>query len=445
MAFLHSPQPNLGISAEPASPARTKFFLNDGSLRNLRVWMAIILGIGLAVRMTLILVNSHSAQYGGEPYNIALSLANHGTYADVFGSGSGPTAHISPALPIILALIIRVAGTGPAGHLVNSTLAAIVAAAAFALLPALAVKCRLGMLPGVTAGLVGAALPINYWAQTAGYWDAPYAMLGLTGLCVLFSGYWIEQFFPLRAGIFLGVLSGVVCLVNPTILQVLVGWCIVGMIRFKKNRIAFLRVMATVAVIIVIILSPWAFRNFKTFGGAIWTRSNFGLELQLSNRDGATANLERNVRSPDFPHPLTQRKERQKVRQMGELAYHQAKKKEALLWIRDHPARFAQLVVFRIFFFWFPPMLRWWQSIAEALMTILAIAGLLSLFNKNHPSAWMFLAILTFYPAVYLVIQVSPRYRLPIEPILLLLGCFFCLDLWNTLGRNRLKVPSEQL
>jgi hypothetical protein len=25
MAFLHSPQPNLGISAEPASPARTKF------------------------------------------------------------------------------------------------------------------------------------------------------------------------------------------------------------------------------------------------------------------------------------------------------------------------------------------------------------------------------------------------------------------------------------
>ena len=79
MAFLHSPQPNLGISAEPTSPARTKFFLNDGSLRNLRVWMATILGIGLAVRMTLILVNSHSAQYGGEPYNIALSLANHGT------------------------------------------------------------------------------------------------------------------------------------------------------------------------------------------------------------------------------------------------------------------------------------------------------------------------------------------------------------------------------
>jgi hypothetical protein len=141
----------------------------NGSLSNVRVWMAIIFGIGLAVRMSLILVTRQSASYGGELFNIALSLANHGTYADAFGSGSGPTAHGSPALPIILAFIIRVAGAGPAGHLVNSTLAAIVAATAFALLPALAVKCRLGMSPGVTAGLVGAALPINYWAQTAGY------------------------------------------------------------------------------------------------------------------------------------------------------------------------------------------------------------------------------------------------------------------------------------
>jgi len=62
---------------------------------------------------------------------------------------------------------------------------------------------------------------------------------------------------------------------------------------------------------------------------------------------------------------------------MGELAYQQAKKKEALLWIRNHPARFTQLAILRMFMFWFPSMLRWWQSIAEAFITVLAIAGLL--------------------------------------------------------------------
>lgn len=408
----------------------------NASLPHMRTWTAIIFGIGLAVRMGLILLTSHGSIYGGEPSNIARSLVKNGTYADAYGPNVGPTAHTSPVLPIILAIVIRLAGDGPGGHLIASTLAAIVASMAFALLPALAAKCQLGMLPGLIAGFIGAAAPINYWAQTSGIFDAPYMMLGLIGLCVVFSGYWIGQFFPVRGGISLGILSGVLCLINPTVLQVLVGWSIFGLLRFKKNRIVFSRFMATAALLIVILLSPWAYRNFKTFGQVIWTRSNFGLELQLSNNDLTTADLERNVRSEDFPHPYTQLREREKVRQAGEVAYQQSKKNQALAWIYAHPARFTQLAALRMFFFWFPPMQRWWQSTAEAVMTILAIAGLLSLLLKNHPSSWMFLAVLVSYPAVYLLIQVSPRYRLPIEPILLLLGCYFCLNFWAGLAKN---------
>lgn len=405
--------------------------------RNVSFWMSVIFSIGFVVRVALILLTFRRGPGHLEPFMIALSLANHGTYADAYGPGVGPTAHTMPFLPIVLAIIIRVAGAGSVGRLIASILAAIVGAAAFALLPELTTKCQLGKLPGVTAGLIGAIAPVNYWAQTVGVFEAPYMMLGLIALCIVLSGYWIREFFPTRGALSLGVLSGVVCLVNPTILQVLVGWTVFGVLRFKGNRIAFSKFMATVAVLIVILLSPWAFRNFKTFGQAVWTRSNFGLELQVSNNDHTTADLERNVRSPDFVHPYTQPKEREKVRQMGELSYQQAKKKEALMWIYNHPAEFMRLVLLRIFFFWFPPMERWWQSFAEALMTVLAIAGLIHMFKKNHPSSWMFLAILVFYPAVYTVVQVSPRYRCPIEPILLLLGCFFCIDLRNVFRGDR--------
>jgi hypothetical protein len=399
--------------------------------------MAIIFGIGLAVRVGLIfIVPSHGLNAAAEPLNIALSLAKNGSYADAYGPGVGPTAHTPPLLPIILAVILRVAGPGPAGRIVRSIVASIAASMAFALLPALAVKCRLGMLPGVTAGLIGATAPMNYWPQTVGIFDAPYTMLGLTGLCVVLSGYWIGEFFPMRGAISMGVLSGVLCLLNPTILQILAGWFIFGMFLFEKNRRAFFKFMATVVLIIVIFLSPWAFRNSRTLGGAIWTRSNFGLELQVSNNDNATADAGKNDRSPNFPHPFTQLKERQKVRETGELAYMQAKKREALLWIYNHPSRFIRLAAQRIFLFWFPQMARWWQSIAEGMITLLAIAGLLRLFKKHHPSSWMFLAVVLFYPAVYLVIQVNPRYRVPIEPILFLLGCLFCRDLWNAFGAN---------
>jgi hypothetical protein len=398
--------------------------------------MATIFGTGLAVRVGLIFLSLHSLNAAAEPVYIAVSLAKNGTYADAYGPGVGPTAHTSPLLPLILSIVIRVFGTGLAGQLVRSILASIAACMAFALLPALAVKCQLGMWPGVAAGLVGAIAPINYWPQTVGIFDAPYTMLGLTGLCVVLSGYWIGESFPLRGGIFMGVLSGVLCLLNPTILQALVGWSILGMLRFDKNRWAYFKFMATVVLIIVLFLSPWAFRNSRTLGGAIWTRSNFGLELQVSNYDNATADEGKNDRSPNFPHPFVQLKERQKVREMGELAYMQAKRREAVWWIYNHPSRFIQLAAQRIFLFWFPQMARWWQSIAEGMITLLAIAGLLRLFKKHHPSSWMFLAVVLFYPAVYLVIEVSPRYRCPIEPILFLLGCLFCRDLWNAFGAN---------
>lgn len=398
--------------------------------------MATIFGAGLAVRVGLIFLSLRHLNAAAEPVYIAVSLAKNGTYADAYGPGVGPTAHTSPLLPLILAIVIRVFGTGLAGQLVRSILASIAACMAFALLPALAVKCQLRMLPGVAAGLVGAIAPVNYWPQTVGIFDAPYTMLGLTGLCVVLSGYWIGESFPLRGGIFMGVLSGVLCLLNPTILQPLAGWSILGMLRFDKNRRAYFKFMATVAVLIVIFLSLWALRNSRTLGGAIWTRSNFGLELQVSNNDHAVAEGGINDRSPDFSHPFTQPKEREKVRRMGELAYMQAKKKEALLWIYNHPTKFSRLLVQRSFLFWFPRMARWWQSLAEGLVTVLAIAGLWGLFEKHHPASWMLLAVLIFYPGVYLVVQTFPRYRCPIEPILLLLGCLACHDFWNSLGGN---------
>lgn len=387
--------------------------------------------------MMLVLITFNTKPIFAETYNIALSLSNHGTYADAYGAGIGPTAHTPPLLPMMLALIVRIVGTGPAGKLLQSTLACIAAALSFALLPVLARECQLGGWCGVSAGIIGAIAPVNFWAQTTGYFDAPYTMLGLTALCIAMCGYWMRAYFPLRAAIYLGLLSGILCLLNATILQILVGWSLFGLWNFKQNLGKFSIFMATIAAVILMCLLPWAQRNFKSLGQPIWTRSNFGLELQVSNNDEASADAEVNMRSPSNPHPHTEPKERERVRKMGELAYMQAKKAEALFWMRSHPGRLFQLMAFRIFYFWFPPMTRWWQSCAEAVTTLLAFAGLITLFRKKHPSALILFAVLLFYPAIYLVIQVSPRYRCPIEPILLLLGCFFCVDLAKAFSGNR--------
>ena len=170
-------------------------------------WIAIIFSVGLIVRVSLILLTLHRADHARmdqvEPYLIATSLADKGTYADAFGSGTGPSAHTAPLLPMILLLIIRVVGGGIAGYLARSILAAIVSSAAYALLPALAVRCRLGLSPGVIAGFIGAAVPLNFFNQTAGDFDQPYTMLGLAGLCCLLGSDWARERFPLRGGMIL--------------------------------------------------------------------------------------------------------------------------------------------------------------------------------------------------------------------------------------------------
>ena len=104
----------------------------------------------------------------------------------------------------------------------------------------------------------------------------------------------------------------------------------------------------------------------------------------------------------------------------GEAAYQRSKQRQALAWIASHKRRFLLLTAERFRLFWLPNMRRSWQSVFEAALTLLGLCGLAFLFWKGYAFAWVAIAALVAYPAVYDVIQVSPRYRLPLEPILLL-------------------------
>lgn len=127
------------------------------------------------------------------------------------------------------------------------------------------------------------------------------------------------------------------------------------LLMFSIGLVVRMAFMAIVAVLIVLCLASWAFRNFRALGGAVWTRSNIGLELQLSNNDRALADAEVNMKSPDFPHPYKQLAEGERHRQLGELNYMKAKKKETLAWIQGHPAKFLQLIIKSSYSFLVPP------------------------------------------------------------------------------------------
>jgi hypothetical protein len=385
--------------------------------------VALLFAVGLVVRMGLVLATGHNGVETVESTRIATSLVRTGTFANPYGAGGGPTAHLMPLYPIMLAVPIGVFGLGYAGHLAIALMASAAAAMSFALLPVLARAARLGHAPGLLGGIVGEIAPINFWAQTSGTWEAPVTGLLLVTLTCVIAILWFEQRLTARWAVITGLAAGTGVLLNAAIIPVLAGWFVAGLWGFRRALGAYARVVAIAGGIAVLLWTPWVVRNALAFGAFVPTRTNLGLELQVSNNDAAVADGEKNMLIPAaFTHPASQSAETAKVRSLGEIAYNQAKLAQAKSWIHAHPEAFARLTADRVRLFWFPSMQRWWQTLAQNAITAAGLAGLLLLAIRRQPAALIIGVVFVGYPFIYAFVQVMPRYRYPLEPFLLLLG-----------------------
>jgi hypothetical protein len=385
---------------------------------------AAVFAVGVLVRLTLAVPMPHQKLTRTEPVNIAISLVTTGRFADAYGVGVGPTAHAAPLYPLLLSLVFRVFGMGGRGELAMSITGSIAAALSFALLPALGMVSGIGLPIGTLAGMTGALLPVNFWVQTSGVFEAPFTACVFMVLCILVCRMWASASFTAHEGVAFGLTAGVACLLSPVLIPVLAAWSIVSGVHFRAHLRRVLAFVAISAVCSVLVMTPWAIRNGRAVGAFIWTRSNLGLELQVSNNNFTTPDEEANVRTSAWAklHPFTNSEERAKVRALGEVAYERNKRQQALEWINSHKLAFLRLSAERFRLFWLPVMLRRWQSAFEVALSLMALAGLFLLFLERNASAWIFGSAMAAYPAIYYIIEVSPRYRFPLECLLFLLS-----------------------
>jgi hypothetical protein len=396
--------------------------------------VVVLFVVGVLVRMGLVLATGHHGVEMVESTRVAYSLVHSGTLANAYGDGGGPTAHLMPLYPIMLAVPLGLLGVGYAGHLGLALMASAAAALSFALLPVLGRATRLGVTPGIIAGAVGELAPVNFWAQTSGTWEAPMTGLCLVVLAILIADVWRSGQFTVGAAVRIGVVGGAGVLLNAAIIPVLVGWCVAGAWHFRRDIRPYAVAAAITAAMVLIVWTPWIVRNAMVFHALVPTRTNLGLEVQVSNNDAAVADGERNMLIPAaFHHPAAQSEEAARVRTMGEIAYNQAKLAQAKQWIRTHPAAFARLTVERIGLFWFPPMKRPWQTVAQGAITAAGLVGLLLLVLRRDPALAVIAPVLLMYPAIYTIVQIMPRYRYPLEPFLVLLGA---VAVWRLIPRS---------
>jgi hypothetical protein len=387
-----------------------------------------IFALSLAVRVALVLLMHTDRELERtELINTAVSVSEGRGFANAYGADSGPTAHFAPLYPLLLSAVFRIAGSGPKAALAQQVIGYSVASAAYALLPAVAQVLELSTGVGISAGIAAALLPVNFWAERGTY-PSVWAALFIALLLIYSGRVWRERRFNIKSALLGGLLAGIVMLTDPVVLTFMAALVAAGFAALRCSRLAYWCVLLVTPCVL---LAPWVVRNSLVLGAPVWTRSNLGLELSISNSDGSAATVEENAQPGGIysrRHPYSNLAELRRVSAMGEVAYNKDRMREFRLWIASHPGQFARLTSHRFLRFWFPVMLRPVQTIVSWFITLLGLLGLVEWLRGKPAMSALPLLLFLVYPLPYYIIQTSSRYRFPLEPIVLLFACSFVLS-----------------
>lgn len=355
-------------------------------------------------------VGGYGFGHGYEMSAVAQSLAAYGTYANPFQPViTGPTALVPPLFPLLLASLIRFLREPSliviAAVCLNIAMDAFIAL----LLPRLSVVFYGTHKPGTIAAVLWL-----FSMRLMPQWDLSLTIAGLMLFCLL------SRRAVMRVGVARalapGLLGGLIFLANPAVATVIALWMVFLFVSYRTGWRQALNQSAAMSLAALLCITPWVVRNYRTWHAIVF-RTSFGITLYSSNNDCASSSLVKERLSGCFQrtHPVDSPAEAQIMRQMGEVPYDRLKETEAIVWIRSHPVRFAQLTAKRFVEFWFPDLNDYWfRCYVIWAVTLLSIPGSYLMLRHRHRISWFILGVWLVYPPVYYVMVSSDRYRYPI-------------------------------
>ncbi|HVN06148.1 MAG TPA: hypothetical protein VMT86_17120 [Bryobacteraceae bacterium] len=370
-----------------------------------------LFAIGFACGVAQIPLGLDAAGFGHsfEISTVAANLAASGEFRDPFGVATGPTAHVAPVYPFILATAIRVLRQPAAVVwcmiLLNAALHGLMAA----MLVPLSQRLYGRRGPGIAGGIL-----LLLTARLMPQWE-----VALAGVLLFLAARAILDDRPVPAGLW----SGVAILTSPLSLPML------ALLAVSKGR----RFLAISSILALGLCTPWIARNWIVMGAPYFVRDNFGLELYISNNNKAAPDLIRNTALWTM-HPNQNPAEAAVVARMGEAAYNRMRLHDALAWMHSHPRRFLQLTLGRVLCYWLPPVSEGWTSYGFWLITVLGFAG--AWMARRYRLSLLLTAAALTWELPFLLIQAVGRYRFPALWIWALLAGY-AIDQWLTLGNRR--------
>jgi hypothetical protein len=175
-----------------------------------------------------------------------------------------------------------------------------------------------------------------------------------------------------------------------------------------------------------------------------------GLQLWLGNNEQTEDIFRGNL------HPIYNEPERRHYIDVGEIAYMREKHDLAVSYMLSHPAREAHLTWLRFVSIWAGGALHpindfvgtpdpWFRYVLtfNVFVAFATLAGVILLFVQRNAYAFPCATFPTIFPWAYYLTLALPRYRLPIDPVSMILTSVAIIDAIDRLKSAR-PVPVQQ-
>ncbi|MGB9241797.1 MAG: glycosyltransferase family 39 protein [Candidatus Acidiferrales bacterium] len=429
---------------KPAKSADANVVKRHGLLRRTATSLPLIVLVALLLRVGFAwdYVGQNSRQalavlpFLQESGNIAASLASGHGFSSPFRIETGPTAWMPPAYPWLLAEIFRIFGV----RTYDSFLAALalnILCSGFTCVPIYFAGKRIGGLNvAALAAWLWAFFPNTILNAFESMWEA--SLAALLAAIILWATLAIEKSERWREWVGYGLLWGVTLLTNVTLislLPLLLGW-----LAYRRRKISLsfhdsagvakttLAKPALALGVALLCCVPWTIRNYHVFHRIVPLRSTLGLQMWIGNNENPQEVWKEEL------HPIFNSAERARYIRMGEIEYMREKQSEAIGFILAHPGRDVRQFASRFIATWSggtPTPLQdfvrtpglWFRGVLlfNFVVAIGTAAGIVVLWKQR--SAYLFpIAVFPLvFPWAYYLTLVVPRYRLPVDPAVMLL------------------------
>ncbi len=398
-------------------------------------WLTVIAIVAALVRLVAIFAFGDRVEETVYEYDqIARNIVTgEGFSFDMYGSNPvSPTAWMAPVYPYLLAGYYKLFGD-------NLTGMAVIQAVSGGVVCLLIGICG-SAIAGTGAGLISAIifalfpemilLPLKFVAES---WLLLWTML------IFWLGIKYSETRKRWTIVICGILCGVAALTRVSALAYPIGLILWFVLKGRYSR----RLVIDSALLLLLTaatITPWTVRNCLVMDKFVLIRTNFWVNAWRGNFPGSTGTA-RN--SDKILHDLALDPEYREIIDpllLGdEINREESYKRLALQHITDDPLRYIDLSLKRLFYFWTidptHPMtghpLYW---VPWFLLLVFSIFGAVTVRSLWYDySFWYLLFVIT--TAVYCLMLVLPRYRIPLIPGLILLAASGVYHL--TRGRRR--------